>query len=188
MELPGGHREYQAACALHSRLSGQFHGSGLGSASTMESRHRYRQGRICPSCGAGAIIRSKPEYGGGWYCLPLKGGCRASFNQGDPEIEGQKPENPDPADQYNTVLKMACKRALASAVLAALAAAEVFTPATEPGGAASGNGRPAGPPPGHEPMDGGPPEPGKGMEAERPEQRDNAPAWTRWPGPAASLR
>lgn len=40
---------------------------------------------------------------------------------------GKREENPDIADTYNTVLKMACKRALVAAVLNSLAASDMFT-------------------------------------------------------------
>jgi hypothetical protein len=45
----------------------------------------------CPSCGVvGAIIKGKPEYGGGWLCFGKKGGCGAKFLT-DPR-EAQKAE------------------------------------------------------------------------------------------------
>ncbi len=40
---------------------------------------------------------------------------------------GEKVENDNPADNYNTVLKMAKKRALVDAVLTATAASDIFT-------------------------------------------------------------
>jgi hypothetical protein len=62
--------------------------------------------------------------------VPDKGGCNANFNPGDPAVEGQqtgKVENPDIADTYNTVLKMAKKRAHVDAILTATAASDIFT-------------------------------------------------------------
>src|SRR3990167_11218552 len=97
----------------------------------METKHRYRGGkRKCPQCGAEAIIKGREEYGGGWVCFAKKGGCGEKFKDDDTEITGQaegKVENPDIADQYNTVLKMACKRAKVDGCLSATACSDIFT-------------------------------------------------------------
>jgi hypothetical protein len=97
----------------------------------MESKYRYREGkRKCPACGSEAIIKGKAEYGGGWLCFAKKGGCGAKYKDGDPTIECQQAgriESEDPADQYNTVLKMAKKRAHVDATLTATAASDIFT-------------------------------------------------------------
>lgn len=131
--LPGGHREYRIICNLFDR-SGTLRGQGVGSASTMESKHRYRgaSGKPCPTCGALAIRASKKEYGGGYYCDAKAGGCGWKTKSGTEAAKSldlvpiTKNENPDPADQYNTVLKMAKKRALVDAVLTATAASDIF--------------------------------------------------------------
>lgn len=131
VEMPGGHREYRVICDIALASTGQFYGQGVGSASTMESKHRYRwAGRKCPKCGAETIIKSAGQYGGGWYCFPRKGGCGAQFKQGDPQMAamGGKVENPDPADVYNTCLKMAKKRSFTDAVLTVTAASDIFAP------------------------------------------------------------
>lgn len=132
--LPNGHREYRIIANLYDR-AGTMRGQGVGSASTMESKHRYRgaAGRACPECGAMAVKASKKEYGGGYYCDGKSGGCGAKWRPGTPEAKqldampAVRAENPDPADQYNTVLKMAKKRALVDAVLTATAASDIFT-------------------------------------------------------------
>lgn len=130
-DLDRGHREYEIVCTLTHIPTGDVFGQGVGSCSTMESKYRYRDAqRKCPECGAEAIIRGKKEYGGGWLCFKKKGGCGAKYQDGDPAIEEQaqgKVENPDPADQYNTVLKMAKKRAHVDAVLTVTAASDIFT-------------------------------------------------------------
>lgn len=131
VDLGNGHREYRVRARITNRLNGLFLGSGVGSASTMESKYRYRNaGRKCPRCGAEAIIKGKVEYGGGWLCWAKKGGCGAKFKDGDRAIEGQQParvEYPDPADYYNTCLKMSKKRALVDAALTVTAASDLFT-------------------------------------------------------------
>jgi hypothetical protein len=52
-------------------------------------RRQKQQGQkknLCPNCGADAIIKGKPEYGGGWVCFSKKGGCGAKFT--DEEMAG----------------------------------------------------------------------------------------------------
>lgn len=106
-------------------------GQGMGSCNSFERKYRYRKGeRVCPNCGAAAIIKGKLEYGGGWLCFNKKGGCGSKFNDGDPAIENQEVgqvKNPDPADVVNTIDKMSQKRALVAAVLIAVNASELFT-------------------------------------------------------------
>jgi hypothetical protein len=126
----GGHREYIVTCDMYD-ASGGHQGQGVGSCSTMESKYRYRkQERACPQCGKTSITKGKAEYGGGWICWKKKAGCGAKFPDGASEIEKQeagKIENPDIADTYNTVLKMAKKRAQVDATLTATAASDLFT-------------------------------------------------------------
>jgi hypothetical protein len=130
-DMANGHREYRVVCALQSIITGAFVGEGVGAGTTMESKYRFRKAeQTCPLCGQPAIIRGKKEYGGGWLCYKNKGGCGAKFKDGDPEIENQEMgriEHDNPADYYNTVLKMAKKRALVDAVLTATAASDIFT-------------------------------------------------------------
>jgi hypothetical protein len=131
--LPGGHREYRITCDLYDR-AGNLRGQGVGSASTMESKHRYRgaAGKACPKCGSMSCRPGKKEYGGGYYCDQKAGGCGLNFKGNTAEAKGLdaipsiRQENQDPADQYNTVLKMAKKRALVDAVLTATAASDIF--------------------------------------------------------------
>lgn len=130
-DLPNEHREYEVICALYHINTGDFWGEGLGVCSTMESKYRYRsKQRVCPECEKEAIIKGKEEYGGGWLCYKKKGGCGAKFNDGNPQIEKQsvgKIENPDIADTYNMVIKMAKKRALVDATITATGASDIFT-------------------------------------------------------------
>ena len=130
-ELRDGHREYRVVCSLQSIITGAFVGEGIGVGTTMESKYRFRKAeQKCPHCGQPTIIRGKKEYGGGWLCFAKKGGCGAKFKDGDPAIENQemgRVEHDNPADYYNTVAKMAKKRALVDAVLTATAASDIFT-------------------------------------------------------------
>lgn len=134
--LERGHKEYRVTCTLKNMLSGSFVGQGVGCCSSMESKYRWRGGsRKCPECGKEAIIKGKAEYGGGWLCFAKKGGCGAKWPDGDMLIEGQpieRVENPDPADTFNTVLKMAKKRAFVDATITATAASDIFTQDLDP--------------------------------------------------------
>ena len=129
-ELGNGHREYQVRCTLVHIPTERVYGEGVGSCSTLESRYRYRNAdRTCPNCGRTTIIKGKAEYGGGWLCFQRKGGCGAKFADQDSSIVNQaagRVENTDLADTYNTVLKMAKKRALVDATLTATAASDIF--------------------------------------------------------------
>lgn len=130
-DLPNGHKEYRVVCTLKSLGSGSFVGQGVGCCSTMESKYRYRGGaRKCPHCGKETIIKGKAQYGGGWLCFAKKGGCGAKWPDGAQEIEGQsveRVEHENPADFYNTVLKMSKKRAFVDATITATAASDIFT-------------------------------------------------------------
>lgn len=105
--------------------------SQMGSCSSWESKYRYRNAnRKCPHCGKEAIIKGKQEYGGGWVCFKRKDGCGATFADNAESITSQvagRVKNADAADQVNTVLKMALKRALIAAALIATNASEFFT-------------------------------------------------------------
>lgn len=131
VDLVRGHKEYRVICTLKSIQSGTFVGQGVGCCSSMESKYRWRGGaRKCPKCGKETIIKGKAEYGGGWLCFGKKGGCGAKWGDGATEIESQnieKVENDNPADTFNTVLKMAKKRAFVDATITATAASDIFT-------------------------------------------------------------
>lgn len=126
-----GHLTVITKCILRHIPTSMKIAEGDGLCTTKESKYATRNaGRVCPDCGADAIIKGKEEYGGGWICFKKKGGCGAKFPDGDEAIEGQqtgKIDNPDLADSYNTVLKMSAKRAFLAAVLNGTAASDVFT-------------------------------------------------------------
>ena len=131
VEMGDGHREYEIICNLYTP-GGGFVGSGVGACSTMEGKFRFRKaGHKCPECGKEeTIIKGKQQYGGGWVCFNKKGGCGAKFQDGDERIENQdigRVEHDNPADYYNTVLKMGKKRAFVDAVLTATGASDIFT-------------------------------------------------------------
>lgn len=131
VNYPNGHREYRITCTLSHIATGAVLGQGLGSCSTMESKYRWRRGeRTCPNCKKATIIKGKDEYGGGWVCFAKKGGCGAKWADGAKEIEAQevgRVENPDIADTFNTVLKIAKKRAQVDCTLTAVGASDLLT-------------------------------------------------------------
>jgi len=131
-DLPNGHREYEVVCTLFHIPTGQSVGQGVGSATTMEGKYRYRggekdgTGRSVPKeywnlKKAGKISEAQTLIGGK--------GFSAGKIDGNWEIcsIGEKMEHDNPADYYNTVLKMAKKRAHVDAILTATAASDIFT-------------------------------------------------------------
>jgi len=84
-EFENGHREYDVTCSMYGPDGGML-GQGVGSASTLEKKYRYRK-----------------------------------------DHKGNRVENEDIADVYNTVLKIAKKRAHIDATLTVTGAADLFT-------------------------------------------------------------
>jgi hypothetical protein len=130
-EMLNGHREYYVKCTLTHIPTDKVFGQGVGACSTMEGKYRFRKGELlCPECGKATIIKGKKEFGGGWICYGKKGGCGKKWTDADNPFEGidtDRVEHDNPADYYNTVLKMAKKRAHVDAVLTATAASDIFT-------------------------------------------------------------
>jgi len=146
-----GHREYIVNCQLHHRPSGQYVGSGRGSCSTLESKYRYRKVEEETEIGIPSAFWDSYDKDAGenmgdadfsiledelinsGVSIPEDGETGVTKNDdGDwritVKVEG---ENPDIADLYNTVLKMAEKRALVNAVKRSTAASDIFTQDTE---------------------------------------------------------
>jgi hypothetical protein len=133
IELAEGHVEYLVYSDLIFRTndgSANIIAQGVGSATTMESKYRFRNAkRACPSCKEETIFKSK-QARGGWYCYAKVGGCGKQYPDGDPAIEDQKPgkvPNENIYDARNTVLKIAKKRAHVDAAIGLGSLAEFFT-------------------------------------------------------------
>lgn len=128
---------YVVHCKIVHRDTGAVASEGFGSANSHESKWRWRnQDRTCPNCGGAFIKRSRfaPDHDRdaepGWYCFSKIGGCGANFEAADPVIADQRVgrvENPDIADQFNTILKIAKKRALVDAAKSLSGASDWFT-------------------------------------------------------------
>ena len=131
VQLGGDHREVLATCTLRHGPSGTVWASAHGSASTMESKYRYR-GAETESTGKQVPKkywedRDPALIGGkGYKAVKDDNGQWIIHKKGDGKLE-----NPDIADVYNTVLKIAEKRALIAATLIATAASDYFTQDTE---------------------------------------------------------
>lgn len=133
-DYPGFHREYEFTVTVKAPNGKEW--DGVGTCSTLEGKYRYRKAeRKCPKCGHATIIAENPKFlkpgqVAGWLCWKKKGGCGATFGQKDPAIASQradKTENPDPAECWNTVRKMAFKRALVAAAINATNTSELWT-------------------------------------------------------------
>ena len=125
----GDHLTVKSKCVLYHIGTGKRLGSGEGMCSTKETKYAYRnQAPKCPDCGKETIIKGKAEFGGGWLCWKKKGGCGKKYpDDAFSDEDFTRIANPDLPDLYNTVLKMADKRALVAAVLNATAASDIFT-------------------------------------------------------------
>lgn len=130
VELPNFHREYRVKATIYAP-SGQRLGTGVGSCSTMESKYRFRSG---PVENTGKLVPQ--EFWSNRESNPTKaqeilGGKGFSFKKIGGKFyivrQGERVEYDNPADYYNTVLKMAKKRALVDAVLTSTAASDIFT-------------------------------------------------------------
>jgi hypothetical protein len=130
-EFDNYHRGYRLVVRVS---NGSKFADGVGECSTLESKYRYRNaGRICPKCHKEAVIEGKPEYGGGYVCYTKKGGCGEKFKTNSElgkkiaEQVGGKVENENPADHWNTVRKMAFKRAFVHAIINATNTSELWS-------------------------------------------------------------
>jgi hypothetical protein len=134
-EYAGGHREYRIVCTL-STPDGRVMGQGVGSCSTLEAKYRWRSKSVVTDIPVpkdywetrsadglklayleatgeqphGALT-TKKDASGQWFIA----------------VRAEREENPDIADTYNTVLKIAKKRAHVDATLTATAASDIFT-------------------------------------------------------------
>ena len=126
-----GYCFYHIKCFLVNKANGAIIGEGDGSSNAYEGKYRWRNAeRVCPSCKTSAIIKGRKEYGSGWLCWSKKGGCGTKFQDNDSQIVDQaagRIENPDLADVWNTVLKIASKRAHVAATLSTGGVSGLFT-------------------------------------------------------------
>ncbi len=140
-EIPSeGHRAFRVICQLKS--GDNVIADGIGYCSSMESKYRYRN--------AAATIEDTGEPLPGYYWkLKDSDGIKAASERLSADYDGAKVgpkkypdgwrvvryigggdgkvENPNPTDMFNTVLKMAKKRAFVDATITATACNDLFT-------------------------------------------------------------
>ena len=124
-DLSGGHREIRVITTLCGP-DGSMLGEGVGSCSTMESKYRYRNvaDYTVQDCEIPQDSKErKAEYRAKGFGMKKVDGVWRWVKYGD----DKRTENPDIADTYNTVLKMAKKRSIIDAVLTVFAASDIFT-------------------------------------------------------------
>jgi len=132
IDLGGGHREYRVKCILRAIESGRTLGAGVGSASTMETKWRFRNAEPEPTdkpvpkeywdLRKKDSLKAQELIGGkGFITVKIEGNWMIA------KLTGEKIEYSNPADYYNTCWKMAKKRALVDAVLTVTAASDIFT-------------------------------------------------------------
>ncbi|MDH3376446.1 MAG: hypothetical protein OEQ39_05695 [Gammaproteobacteria bacterium] len=114
-----GHRTWHFKCRLFSRANDRAIGEGVGSCSTMESKWRYRWDSTGDEVPKEYWSNRDPALiGGAQFSTRKKNNTWLIF---------MKVDHPDIADTYNTVRKMAKKRAYVDAIIMATACSHLFT-------------------------------------------------------------
>lgn len=130
LDLPGGHREYRAETRIFTQ-TGVFLGNGVGTASTMESKYRFRTGEIkftdqpVPQA-YWTLKKNDPAKAQALIGGPGHAPRKNDTGQWVIALQGEKTEHDNPADYYNTCEKMAKKRAFVDAALTVTAASDIF--------------------------------------------------------------
>jgi len=120
-DLQGEHREYEVVCTLTNINSGQVFGQGVGSCSSLETKYRYRN----DTQDTGEPIPGDYQQNKGYY--RAQGFVSAKIDGEWKWCTLVRVDHDNPADYYNTVLKMAKKRAHVDAVTTATACSDVFS-------------------------------------------------------------
>lgn len=124
VDLGNGHRDYQITCVLRNINTGLIWGTGVGSCSTLESKYRYRFDNTNRPVPAEYWETKDNAFLGGPQYTVRKVRDRSGRQSW---VIYERIEHDNPADYWNTCLKMASKRAHVAAVLAATAASDIFT-------------------------------------------------------------
>ena len=128
-----GHREYSILSTVKHIPTQEVFAEGVGLCTMMESKFRYRHsdavdtGQMAPKVywdkkNAGDLMGANATIGKGNTVRKNPDGQWTIHKRGEGRME-----NPDIADVYNTVLKMAKKRADVDGILSATAASDIFT-------------------------------------------------------------
>ena len=137
-DLGDGHYDFSYRVELYHTPTGQFLGEGVGSASTKESKYRYRRGTIETKVQVPLAYRKNPKVE---LLMDALKTAKVKIPEEAEEILAVKNkntgqlmigyqirlENRDIADIYNTVRKMGKKRAYVDAIISAFALSDIFT-------------------------------------------------------------
>lgn len=140
-DMINGHKNFTVTTDLYHIPTGNLVGSGVGSCSTMEAKYKFRAGggeltdvivpkqywdaRKTDPTGAMRLLVEAANYAG-------HEGSKFGTKKDDTgtwrvTTHGERVEHDNPADYYNTCMKMAAKRSKIDAVLNATAASDIFT-------------------------------------------------------------
>lgn len=140
-ELPG-HMTYEVICELYHGPTNTKVGEGLGICSTLEKKYRYRNDNLPTGVEVPSAwwkerkSENLPKILKNSGVEPMTQAAmkKQGLELGTAKVDGKfqicytkKIENPDIADTYNTVIKMAKKRALVDATITALSVSDMFT-------------------------------------------------------------
>jgi hypothetical protein len=131
-DLSNNHLMVQITCTLQNINNGQVWGQGVGMCSTMEGKYRFRSGEG-ENTGTAVpkaywdkrkinVKEAQALLGGPGFVAKKVDSSWFIFKKSD-----EKVEHDNPADFYNTVIKMAKKRAHVDAIITATAASDLFT-------------------------------------------------------------
>ena len=113
-----GHNEYKVLCQLIT-ADGEIAGEGIGICSTMEGKYRYRTEKLDVEIPAEYWKTKEPSLLGGPDCFVKKADNKW--------VIYRRIDQGNPADNYNTCIKMAKKRAFIDAILTTTAASDIFS-------------------------------------------------------------
>lgn len=116
-ELGNGHREYQVKCTIVHQPTGTLIAESFGSCNTLESKYRYRTEVLNIPIPKEYWDTRDPNLIGGGSVRKVDGKW----------VVYRKIDHDNPADYYNTCLKMALKRAFVHAIITATATSDIFT-------------------------------------------------------------
>ena len=105
-----GMARFRVRCTAIHQITGNVLGEGMGECSSHEEKYKWR-GAICQE-----EFDSTPE-----------NMRRLKFSKWQGKVEKKQQVRTEPADQANTILKMACKRAKVAMTLNVTAASDIFT-------------------------------------------------------------
>jgi len=139
-DMGGGHRNYQVTCRL-TNSQGLFAGEGVGSCSTAEGKYRYRWDNTWRPVPGSYWATKDPNVLGGPQFIHRKAWIEQEGGGRKQEwFIFERVDHDNPADYYNTALKMAKKRAQVDATITATAASDIFTQDVDEDEEAGGNG------------------------------------------------